>query len=62
MSQLGNVWDNAAMESFFASLKAEYPAFAADIPATFERYVIAPEISARLIADLDAAGLPPHVQ
>jgi putative transposase len=23
MSRLGNVWDNAAMESFFSSLKTE---------------------------------------
>jgi putative transposase len=24
MSRSGNVWDNAAMESFFSSLKTEY--------------------------------------
>ena len=39
-------------------LSEKYPAVAADIPATFDRFQMAPEIRARLIADLAAAGLP----
>jgi adenylate cyclase len=52
--------DAAAAAQWTKRLFADYPAFANDVPAAFDRYAMAPEISARLLADLDEAGFPLH--
>jgi tetratricopeptide (TPR) repeat protein len=50
--------DAAAVAQWTGRLVADYPAVAADIPAAFDRYAMAPEISNRLLADLGEAGFP----
>ena len=52
--------DAAAVAQWTERLFADYPAFADDIPAAFDRYAMAPEISNRLLADLGEAGFPLH--
>ena len=50
--------DTDAVAQWTERLREAYPAFAADIPAAFDRYAMTPDISTRLIADLAAAGVP----
>ena len=47
-----------AVAQWSRRLEQTYPAFAADIPAAFTRYAMAPDIRSRLLADLAAAGFP----
>jgi tetratricopeptide (TPR) repeat protein len=54
--------DAAAVAQWTQRLFADYPAFANDIPAAFDRYAMTPEISRRLLADLSEAGFPLHSQ
>ena len=54
--------DAAAVAQSTQRLFADYPVFADDIPAAFDRYAMTPEISRRLLADLSAAGFPLHRQ
>jgi adenylate cyclase len=54
--------DAAAVAQWTQRLFADYPAFANDIPAAFDRYAMTPEISRRLLADLSEADFPLHGQ
>ena len=50
--------DADAVTQWKQRLREAYPAFAADIPAAFDRYAMAPNIRTKLIADLAEAGVP----
>ena len=50
--------DAAAVAQWSQRLEDTYPAFAADIPAAFDRYAMAPAIRTRLLADLNGTGFP----
>lgn len=54
--------DTAAVTQWTDRLFADYPTFANDVPAAFERYAMVPEIGNRLLADLRQAGFPLHSQ
>jgi adenylate cyclase len=54
--------DAAAVAQWSARLFEDYPVFANDVPAAFDRYAMAPEIRNRLLADLGAAGFPTRSQ
>jgi putative transposase len=49
MSRSGNVWDNAAMESFFSSLKTERTARKRIGPATKPRLTCSTTLNASII-------------
>ncbi|HWG07107.1 MAG TPA: hypothetical protein VG271_19050, partial [Beijerinckiaceae bacterium] len=54
--------DAEAVTQWSQRLRETYPAFAADIPAAFDRYAMTPDIRTRLIADLAAAGVLPQTK